>query len=277
MPVISPKAIVENPAGLAADVEVGAFSYVGPDVTIGPGTVLANNVTVTGRTKIGAKCRLFPGCIVGCPPVGLDGSTPRRAGAGPDCCLGDGNFVREHATIEAGLSDAGQGTLVGPNNLIMVGCQIAADAVLDGQGIFANFTHVGRGARVEQFVRTSGLTNIADFATVGAYTFTTGYAGVDRDAPPYAIVQGLPFRVRSVNAENLRRCGFDAKAIEHIKKAFRILFSDRDGRGPAPEQLARALSELGGQHVQYLVESLQRSAAGPGGRCRQPVASGGDE
>ena len=262
MSVISPKAIVENPSGLAQDVQVGPFAYIGPEVLIEAGTEVCNNVTIIGRTRIGPRCRLFPGCVIGSRPAEPQ-APPAGAAPAVECTLGAGNFVREHVCIEAGLDASGGGTLIGENNLLMVGCCVCA-----GQGIFANFTRVGRQARIEKYVRTSGLTHIADYATVGAYTFTTGYAGIDRDAPPYAIVQGLPFRVRSVNSENLRRCGFEAKAIETLKKAFRLIFADWESQ-PPPGLLTQVLKNFDGEHVRYLVEFLRRSGASPVGRCRQ--------
>lgn len=262
---ISPKAIVLNPAGLAGDVQVGPFTFIGPEVSVGPGTTVGNSVTITGRTRIGARCDFLPGCIIGCPPnKGNDADAP----AGP-CAIGDGNVIREHVIIEAGAPAAdAPGTVIGENNLLMVGCQVAHDAELEGEGIFANCTRVEHHARVEKFVRTSAFTNVMPFATVGAYTFTTGYACVDRDAPPYAIVQGYPFRVRSVNTENLRRCGFDRHSIEALKQAFRILFDER-AEFPGADQLCSVERSFDDQHVRYLVDSIRRSSASPAGRHRR--------
>ncbi len=259
--MISPKAIVINPAGLADDVQVGPFTYLGPDVAVEGGTVIANNVTVTGRTRIGRSCRLFPGCIVGCDPAGDDQT-------GGTCTIGPGNTIREHVIIESGAAD-GPGTTLGENNLLMVSCCVGRDADLAGEGIFANFTRIGRRARIEKYVRTSGFTSIAPYATVGAYTFTTGYSGIDRDAPPYAIVQGFPFRVRNINKENLRRCGFDPQAIETLKKAFRIIFNG-EAAFPDDEQLRSAEQIFDNQHVGELIASLRQSAASPTGRRLQP-------
>ena len=53
MALISPKAEVLNRTGLADDVQVGPFSYIGPDVTVGGGTVIANNVTAVSRSHNG--------------------------------------------------------------------------------------------------------------------------------------------------------------------------------------------------------------------------------
>jgi len=239
---ISPKAVVLNPAGLADDVRVGAFSFIGPGVTVGAGTVIHNSVTVVGATAIGAGCELFPGCVAG------------------------------HVFVVAGAGGEG-GTVLGDDNLLMVGCHVGHDARIDGEGIFANFTRVEPHGRIEKFVRTSGLTNVVSDATVGAYTFTTGYASVEADVPPYAIVQGLPSTVRSVNVENLRRCGFDEETIRVLKASFRVLFNGR-GAGPSPRTLRDVLDGQDNEHVRYLVESLRASLASPTGRRLEPHAAG---
>jgi len=256
MAEISPKAVVVDAAGLADDVKVGPFSFVGPEVAVGPGTVIANHVTVTARTQIGAGCRLFPGCVVGCAPSG--------PGAGDAACrIGAGNVIREYVTIEAGAT-------LGDSNLLMVGCHVAHDAVVAGEGIFANFTRIAHHARVEPFVRTSGSTAVEAYATVGAYAFTTGYAEVRSDVPPYAIVQGVPVRVRGLNVENLRRCGFDAASIDALKRAFRLLFNGSRA-APTAEQLTEAEAACENEYVRHLVQSLRRSAAGTGGRALAPT------
>lgn len=259
MPEISPKAIVNNPDALAEDVRVGPFSFVGPDVSVETGTVIGSNVTILGSTRIGPDCRLFPGCVIGTPPEGL---TAKQAG---HCTVETGNIIREHVIIESGASADGPGTAVGKGNLLMVGCHVGHDAVLAGQGIFANFTRIKHHCHIEEFVQTGGFTDVLAYTTVGAYTFTTGYASIDRDAPPYARVQGIPFRVRGVNTTKLQRCGFDPEMIETLKQAFRTLFNGQ-ADSPTTEQLDSVEASLMGEHVDHLVASLRRSAASPTGR-----------
>src|SRR5580698_9732714 len=52
MPTIHPTAIVDHRAELADDVEVGAFTTIGPGVSIGPGTVLFSHNVIQGPTVI---------------------------------------------------------------------------------------------------------------------------------------------------------------------------------------------------------------------------------
>jgi UDP-N-acetylglucosamine acyltransferase len=263
MPEISPKAVVANPSAVAEDVVIGPFSFLGEDVTVESGARIAGNVTIVGRTRIGQGCMLFPGCVVGVSP------RHRSDEAAGSCLIAAGNVIREHVTIEAGADPDGPGTRLGEENLLMVGCQVGHDAELAGKGIFANFTRVEHHCRIETFVRTYGFTDILAYATVGAYTLTTGYASIDRDAPPYAIVQGIPFRVRGMNSENLRRCGFDADTIAAIKDAFHALFNGGPDC-PDPAALESVRQAARNEHVDYLVESLRSSGASPTGRRLQP-------
>lgn len=253
MPDISLKSIVIEPGGLAADVQVGPFTYIGPGVTVEAGAVIANNVTVVGPARIGRSCRLLPGCV-----LGSAAGEPGAAGVE----VGDQTTIREHVVIEGGAAEP---TRIGPHCLLMVGCQVGASARIENNCIFANFTRIEPCSHVEPFVQTSGFANIGAHVTVGAYSFTTGYARIDRDAPPFAILHGLPFRVRGVNVEKLRRCGFAEESIERLKQAFRQLF-DGAALPPAPERLAQVEPLADDANVRRLLDSLRRGGASALGR-----------
>lgn len=251
MPEISPKAIVEPAAVLADDARVGPFAYVGPDVRIAPGCVIENNATVVGRTALGSRTRVFPMAVVGAPAPGED--------APGECFLGEANAVREHVTIYAGIDSA---TRIGNHNLIMIASQIGSGAVIGDHGIFDNCSQIGAQADIEDYVRTSGFAAVLPGAKVGAYSFIAAYAGVVRDAPPYAMLQGFPVRVRGVNTRNLKACGFGEDDIHALKAAFRELFNGRAG-----EVNARALKRLAADpdtnpHVRKLVRALREARDG---------------
>ena len=52
--MIHPQAIIDPSAKLAEGVEVGPWSYIGPDVEIGANTRIESHVVVKGPTKIGS-------------------------------------------------------------------------------------------------------------------------------------------------------------------------------------------------------------------------------
>lgn len=248
MSKISPHAIVEQGAKLAADVQVGPFSYIGPKVKIGPGCIIENNVTVIGQTQLGERNHVFPMAVIG---------APTDTGAAGKVAIGDANSIREHVTIYGGKSKP---TTLGRDNLVMIDCQIGAGAVIGDHCIFANCTHIGAEARIEDYLHTSSFIAVEPGVRVGAYTFIAAFAGIDHDAPPFAMVQGFPFRVRSVNAHKLKRCGFDDKDIQALKEAFREIFNGDDPNAQAVDEFA-ARGDLN-PHVRHLVESLQASAKG---------------
>ncbi|HUT59676.1 MAG TPA: hypothetical protein VNA25_17660 [Phycisphaerae bacterium] len=247
---ISPHAVVEQGAELADDVRVGAFTYVGPEVRVGGGCVIENNVTLAGRTVLGRNNHVFPMCVIG------------AADDGPGAVIvGDANSIREHVTVCGGPAEP---TRIGRDNLIMIDCHVGAGALVGDHCIFANCTHVGPGAAIEDYIRTSGFTRIEQGVTVGAYTFIAGFAGVDRDAPPYAIVQGFPYRVRGVNAQNLKRCGFGDEDIKALKQAFHAVFNGQDDQ--PSEKAIRKLSRARdiNPRVAKLLEAIRGGKAGEG-------------
>ncbi len=241
MASISSHAVVEPGARVADDVRIGPFCYVGPQVRIEPGCTIESNVTLTGKTVIGAKTHIFPMAVVG---------TPLSQGGVGACEIGKANSIREHVTIYGGDKTP---TRIGDDNLIMVACQIGPGAQLGDHGILVNCTVIGADAKLEDYVRSSAFTAIEKGVTVGEYTMVAGYAAVDRDAPPYAIVQGSPFRVRGVNTENLKRCGFGEDDIRALKDAFRNIF---DEHGFIRDESLRRLASVRNPHIRRLAASL---------------------
>jgi UDP-N-acetylglucosamine acyltransferase len=248
MPSISPHALIEKGASLADDVRVGAFAYIGSNVRIGEGCVIENNATIVGKTTLGARNHVLPLAVIGAPPDG---------GGEGQTIVGDANVFREHATVAAGAQTP---TRIGSGNLIMIGCHIGAGAAVGDHTILVNCTHVGEGVVVEDYVRTSAFVVFEPGITVGAYAFTLGYGQIDRDVPPFSMAQGSPFRVRGVNNENLKRCGFGQDDIRALKTAFRELF---DGEGD-PSAAAGAMLARGSlnPHVRRVALSLRPAGSG---------------
>jgi UDP-N-acetylglucosamine acyltransferase len=258
MPNVSPHAIIDPAAEVAADAVIGPFSYVGPGVRIEGECVIDNNVTLVGRTTLGRGTRVYPLAVIG--SAGADGQV------GGQCRLGEGNAVREHVTICGGTD---RPTRIGNHNLIMIACQIGAGATIGNFGIFDNCTHLGDGAVIEDYVRMSGFASVAAGVRVGAYSFLASYAGLEHDAPPYAMLQGYPVRVRGVNSRNLKACGFSEDDIHDLKAAFRKLFGSR-GTGVNAQAMARI--EAGQDSTEHVGKLLAALRAGAGEAKRSPDA-----
>ncbi|HBY81802.1 MAG TPA: acyl-[acyl-carrier-protein]--UDP-N-acetylglucosamine O-acyltransferase, partial [Cyanobacteria bacterium UBA11148] len=62
------------------------------------------------------------------------------------------------------------------------------------------------------------------FVHIGRLAMVGGMSRIDRDVPPYMLVEGNPARVRSLNLVGLKRAGMSADQIGQLKKAFRTLY-----------------------------------------------------
>src|SRR5688500_4668333 len=106
--MISPQAIIDPSAEVAADAEIGPFCTVGPNVEIGPGCKLLPNVHIMGHTTLGPGNVCFPGVVLGAAP-----QDRRYKGAPTRLEIGSGNIFREHVTIHIGTEKGGGITRVG--------------------------------------------------------------------------------------------------------------------------------------------------------------------
>lgn len=240
-------AVVDPRAELSEDVEVGAYATIGPDVTLGPGTVIHTHGVVLGPAIVGRQNVVHPFAVVGGAPQLKDPTRDLRSGLS----LGDRNVVREHATIHRG--SGGTGTRIGDDNLFMVGAHVAHDAVIGSHVTLANSVQIAGHAVVEDYATFGGLSGIAQFVRVGETAFVAAGAMCERNVPPFVIVQGDRARVRALNVVGLRRRGVPEASIEALTKAYRQLFARR---GP----LAEALSEVerDDPYVDRLVAMLDR-------------------
>jgi len=255
LPRIHPTAVVDPAAKLADDVEVGPLSYVGPGVELGPGVVVANQVGLTGLTRVGARTRIHPFAALG-------GDPQDRSFAGERTRLeiGADNVIREGATLHVGTPRGGGCTRIGDDNLIMNGAHVAHDCQVGSHVIVASYVGLAGHVVVEDHAVLGAYTGVHQFARVGESVMTAANSMLSQDAPPFAMVAGDRARVVGLNAVGVRRRGFSEEAVRALKHAFHLLFSSKLRHETA---LARVREELAGSpEVARLVRFLEGSTRG---------------
>ena len=222
MPRVHPTAVVDPAAKLADDVEVGAFSWIGPGVELGPGVVVANHASLAGATRIGARTRIFPFAALGGEPQDKTFSGERtRLEVGAD------NVIREGATLHVGTIRGGGCTRIGDDNLIMNGAHIAHDCQIGSHVIVASFCGLAGHVSVEDWAVLGAYTGVHQFARVGESAMTAASSMLSLDAPPFALVAGDRARIVGLNTVGLRRRAFSPAAVRALKHAFHLLFSSK--------------------------------------------------
>lgn len=243
-------AIVDPHAELAPDVDVGPYAVVGAGVILAQGCVLHPHAVVRGPTTLGPGNVVHPFAVIGGEPQA------KRSTAGPAVLrIGANNVFREHVTVHGGT--AGGATVVGSNNLFMVGAHVAHDAQVGSDVVLANVTQLAGHAVVEDWVTFGGLSGVAQHVRVGESAFVAAAAACERDVPPFMVVQGDRARVRGVNVVGLRRRGVAEESIVALQRAARKLWLSGSTRVHA----LLALEAEADPYVVRLVEALRRSSA----------------
>lgn len=236
---IHPTALVDPAAKVADDVEIGAFTLVGPKVTIGPGSWIGPHVVLTGRTTIGRNARIFQFASIGEEP-----QDKKYAGEDTELIIGDNNTIRELCTFSRGTIQGGGKTIIGNNNWIMACVHIAHDCILGDNIIMANNTSLAGHVTVGDWAILSGYSLIHQFCSVGEHSFTSFASHVNQSIPPYVTVSGEKAKAKGVNTEGLRRRGFTPEQVQQVRRAYKVLY-----RSGLPLEEARAkLSEMAETH-----------------------------
>lgn len=266
MSTIHPTAVIDSTAIIADGALIGPSCCIGPDVRIGAGTQLLNHVTVQCNTVIGENNRIFPFVVIGGDP-----QDKKFAGETTTLEVGDRNEIRENVTIHRGTQNGGGITVVGNDNLLMVGSHVAHDCMLGNDLVIANQVMLAGHITVEDYATIGGGAGINQFSRIGRCSYVGGLARITKDVPPYMIVEGTPAEVRAVNIVAMSRRGYPEDQIDAMKEAHKRLF--RDNGGSLQDKMAQLLDEFG-QHlpVQHLCEALSAAAAGKHGRSNEKIA-----
>ncbi len=249
---IHPTALVDEAANLAADVEVGAFSIVGPKVTMGEGCRIGPHVVLTGRTKLGKNNRIFQFASIGEEP-----QDKKYNGEDTELIIGDNNSIRELCTFSRGTVLGGGITRIGSDNWIMACVHIAHDCHLGNNIIMANNASLAGHVTVGDWAILSGYSLIHQFCIVGEHSFTSFASHVNQSIPPYVTVSGEKARAKGVNIEGLKRRGYSEDDIRQVRRAYRALYRD----GLTLEEATEILKQMATDSVvlKPLVEFLDNT------------------
>jgi len=252
---IHPTAIIEPGAELGADVQIGAYAFVGTGVQLGAGTQLHHHASVEGRTTLGAKCELFPYACIGGKTQDL-----KYNGGRPGLRIGERNVFREYVTVHAATFDD-EFTVIGSDNTILAYSHIAHDCIVGDHCVMSNGTMLAGHVIVEDHVIIGGYGGVHQFCRLGAYAMLSATAKLVQDLPPFFIADGTPAIVRAYNKVGLERNGHTPEQLDRVKQIFRILYRDGLNRTQALEKIA-AHPEASSAEFQRVIAFAAKSTRG---------------
>lgn len=264
---ISPLAHVDPRAEIAADVEIGPFCIIGPNVSLGEGCRLEGQVTISGYTEIGARNRFFAGAVIGGEPqdLGYSGS-PTRTQIGNDNTFREGVTVNRGADKEDGLTRVGNSNFLMSNSHVGHNCHVHNNVILCNGVLLAGHVHV------HDYAIVSGNSVVHQFATLGTGSFISGGCRAPQDVPPFMLSAGSDNpEIVSVNIVGMRRRGISETAVRQVQQAFKLLFREHK---KLSEVRAALIEKSGGSlsmEVINLLNFVEWSARGRNGRGREAL------
>ena len=237
---IHPTAVVDPKAELGPGVIIGPGAVVGPDVVIGANTRIGPNAVLDGRLRLGSHNRVFPGACLGLEPQDL-----KYRGAPTEVVIGDGNTIRECVTINR-ATEEGERTVVGDRNLLMAYCHLGHNCELGSGIVMSNAIQVAGHVIIEDRAVIGGCLGIHQFVHIGSMAMVGGMTRVERDVPPYCLVEGHPARVRGLNRVGLRRSGLadreEGRELKQLQEIWALIYR-------SDLVLAEALQQARGQDL----------------------------
>jgi UDP-N-acetylglucosamine acyltransferase len=231
---IHPTALVDPSARIGDGVSIGAYVVVGADVEIGDNTQIGAHCSLLGPTRLGRDNHVH-----GFAAIGGDPQDKKFAGERTELVIGDRNVIREFATISRGTGNGGGVTRIGDDNWLLAYTHIAHDCQVGSHCVFSNNATLAGHVEIGDHVILSGFVGVHQFCRIGAHAFVGMGAFVNGDVPPYVLVAQEGYgRPRGINAEGLKRRGFDSERIAAIKRAYRALYKSGSNLSEARAQLA---------------------------------------
>ena len=259
---IHPQAVVDAKAELAAGVVVGPGAVIGPDVVIGANTWIGPNSVLDGRLRLGRDNRVFPGACLGLEPQDL-----KYRGAPTEVVIGDGNTIRECVTINR-ATDEGERTVVGDHNLLMAYCHLGHNCELGNRIVMSNAIQVAGHVIIEDRAVIGGCLGIHQFVQIGTMAMVGGMTRVERDVPPYCLVEGHPGRVRGLNRVGLRRSGLGdrdgGREFKQLQEIWNLVYRSDLVIAEALDQVKdQALLPAASHFCRFLDASIAQGRRGP--------------
>jgi UDP-N-acetylglucosamine acyltransferase len=212
--------VVAPEARLGADVKIGPFCTVGPDIVLGDGVELLSHVAVAGRTTIGARTKIYPFASIGHQPQDLKfKGEPSTLTIGSDC------LIREGVTMNPGTEGGGMETTVGDRCAFLANSHVGHDCRVGNNVIFSNNVMLAGHCSVGDYVIIGGGAAVIQFARVGPHAFVGGMSGLEQDLIPYGMAIGNRAYLSGLNIIGLQRRGFSRAQIHDLRRAYRLMFA----------------------------------------------------
>lgn len=174
-----PGAVVGDGCKVGDGVRLGPGTVLGRNVCVGKGSRLAANVSAYDGVRMGERCLIHSGAVLGADGFGFarreDGSWHRIEQLGT-LVIGDDVEIGANTTIDRGAMDdtrIGDGVKLDNNIMIAHNCTVGAHTAMASHVAVAGSSHIGAHCTVGGQVGVAGHLRICDNVVLSAKTLVT--------------------------------------------------------------------------------------------------------
>lgn len=250
-PSVHPTALVAPDAVLGPGVRIGAYTVVAAHVTIGPGTWIGPHVVVEEWTTLGRDCRVSAGAVLGGTP-----QDRHFRGERSYLRIGDRVVLREYVSISRATGEDAAST-IGDDTQILAYSHAGHNCRIGRGVIITNGCQLAGHVVVEDLANIGGMAGVIQFAHIGTLAMVGGFTRIDKDVPPYMLVNGNPYRTVAINRIGLERAGVSEETQAQLRRAHRLLVRSGLDLSRAIEKIASECEDVA--EIRHLVEFLRAS------------------
>ncbi|MGQ9618853.1 MAG: UDP-3-O-(3-hydroxymyristoyl)glucosamine N-acyltransferase [Candidatus Aminicenantia bacterium] len=242
-PGIHPTAVASKTAKIDSSCHIGAFVFIGDNVSIGKNSVIMPYTFIGDEAKIGNNCLIYPnvtirervvigdrviihaGTVIGSDGFGYvkkeDGSYFKVPQVGTVIIEDDVEIGANTTVDRATLGETRIGKGVKIDNLVQIGhnVKIGENTIIAAQSGIAGSSEVGKGVMV------GGQVGIADHIRIGDFSIMAAKTGVSGNIASNSIVAGYPdmdIRIWRRAMASLSRLPDIVREIREIKEKIGI-------------------------------------------------------
>lgn len=253
--MIDKTAIIHATARIAPNVHIGPWTFIGENVEIAEGTWVGAHVVIQGPTKIGRDNKIYQFASLGEAPQDL-----KFKGEETFLEIGNRNVIREFCTFNRGTAQGQSVTRIGDDNLFMAYVHIAHDCSVGNHTVFANNASLAGHVIVDDFAILGGFAGVFQSCRVGANSFASMGAMIDKDVPPFVKVSGYYAKPVGLNTVGMKRRGFAADTMLNLRRAYKMIYRKGFTIKQALRQLESMLADC--PEIQLLIDFIQVSGRG---------------
>ena len=215
---VGPFVVLEAGVALGRQAVIGAGCVLGEGSAVGDGTVLFPRVVLYPGTRVGARCLIHSGVVLGGDGFGFATSagSHRKIPQVGRVVVEDDVEIGANSSVDRGaVGDTviGRGTKI--DDLVMVahGVHVGPDCLLVAQSGVAGSASLG--ARVI----LAGQAGVAGHLSVGEATIVAAKAALFEDTPAHSFVAGIP----AVDHRMWKRAVTAIRSLDKLRREVRTL------------------------------------------------------